>query len=254
MKITNVRKNQNAQNQNARGVCVLLLAIFALGCAACGHSSFNRTQQNEHGMSEPKRNASPIVYVALGDSTGAGVGAREGGYVARIFTRLRHEHGGSRLINLCVSGATTADLVRGQLDLAITVRPTLLTLGIGINDVTRGVSVEEFAQNYETIVARLKNETNVPLVVTNIPDIALAPAVPVFARDELRRRINLFNERIDETSRRHGALVVDTYNATRDVIGDHTEFFSSDGFHPSDAGYEYWAKTMWPTVKSAVGE
>jgi hypothetical protein len=31
----------------------------------------------------------PIVYVALGDSTGAGVGARNGGsYVARLFKRL----------------------------------------------------------------------------------------------------------------------------------------------------------------------
>lgn len=205
-------------------------------------------------MSEPKKNASPIVYVALGDSTGAGVGAREGGYVARIFTRLNREHDGARLVNLCVSGATTTDLLRGQLDAAIKAPPTLSTLGIGINDVTRGVSVEQFAQNYETIVARLRNETNAPLVVTNIPDIALAPAVPAFAPDELRRRINLFNERIDETSKRHGALVVDTYNATRGVIGDHAEFFSSDGFHPSDAGYEYWAKKMWPTVKSAVGE
>ncbi|MGI8655189.1 MAG: SGNH/GDSL hydrolase family protein [Pyrinomonadaceae bacterium] len=232
----------------------MLLAIFALGCAACGRSSFNRIQQNEHGMSEPKKNASPIVYVALGDSTGAGVGAREGGYVARIFTRLEREHGGSRLINLCVSGAATNDLLRTQLDAAIKARPTLLSLGIGINDIRRGLSIEEFAQNYETIVARLRNETSAPLVVTNIPDIALAPAVPVSARDELRRRINLFNERIDETAKRHGALVFDVYNATRDMIGDHTEFFSSDGFHPSDAGYEYWAKVMWPTIKSAVGE
>ncbi len=232
----------------------MLLAIFALGCAACGRSSFNRIQQNEHGMSEPKKNASPIVYVALGDSTGAGVGAREGGYVARIFTRLEREHEGARLINLCVSGATTNDLLRTQLGAAIKARPTLLSLGIGINDIRRGSSVEEFAQNYETIVARLRNETSAPLIVANIPDIALAPAVPVSARDELRRRINLFNKRIDETTMRHGALVFDVYNATRDMIGDHTEFFSSDGFHPSDAGYEYWAKTMWLTVESAVGE
>ncbi len=254
-----MRKHRNAQHQDTqrqkvRGICIILFAIFVLTNAACEHWSFNRTQQNEQGMNQVKKNASLIVYVALGDSTGAGVGAREGGYVARIFTRLEREHNGSRLINLCVSGATTNDLLRGQLDTAIKARPTLLTLGIGINDVTRGISVEQFAQNYETIVARLRNETNAPLVVTNIPDIALAPAVPAFARDELRRRINLFNERIDETSKHRGALVFDVYGTTRDMIGDHTEFFSSDGFHPSDAGYEYWAKTMWPTIKSAVGE
>lgn len=212
----------------------------------------NRKQGGQN-MNQTKTNASQIVYAALGDSTGAGVGAREGGYVARLFTRLKREHDNSRLINLCVSGATTSDLIRGQLDAAIKAGPTLSTLGIGINDVTRGIGVEEFAQNYETIVARLK-ATNATLVATNIPDIALAPAVPAFARDELRSRINLYNERIAAIIKRHNARVVDAYGITRDVIGEHPEFFSSDGFHPSDAGYEYWAKTMWPTVQSAVNE
>ncbi len=242
----------NVRNlQTARVVCIIAFATFVLASVACGRLTFYRAQ-NDQSMSETKKNASPILYVALGDSTGAGVGAREGGYVARIFTRINREHTDARLINLCVSGATTDDVLRGQLDAAIKARPTLVTLGIGINDVTRGVGVEEFARNYETIVGRLRNETNVPLVATNIPDIARAPAVPAPARDELRRRIKLFNERIDETIKRHGALVVDTYGTTREVIGEHTEFFSSDGFHPSDAGYEYWAKIMWPTVKSAI--
>ena len=59
--------------------------------------------------------AEKIVHVALGDSTGVGVGAREGGgYVARIFRRVERERPGSRLINLCVSGATTADVLREQ--------------------------------------------------------------------------------------------------------------------------------------------
>lgn len=241
------------QFQNARVICLIAFATFVLTSAACGSLTFYRVK-NDQSMSETKKNASPILYVALGDSTGAGVGAREGGYVARIFSRINREHTDARLINLCVSGATTDDVLRSQLDAAIKARPTLLTLGIGINDATRGVGVEEFARNYETIVARLRNETNAPLVATNIPDVARAPSVPASARDELRRRINLFNEHIDETIKRHGALVVDTYGATREVIGEHTEFFSSDGFHPSDAGYEYWAKVMWPTVKGAINE
>ena len=57
----------------------------------------------------------PIVYVALGDSTGSGVGAREGGYVIRLFKRIEERRAGSKLTNLCVSGATTEDVLRGQL-------------------------------------------------------------------------------------------------------------------------------------------
>ena len=69
---------------------------------------------NHENMVQQTSTKGPIVYVALGDSTGAGVGARQGGYVARIFKRLLERRPGSKLSNLCVSGATTADLLRGQ--------------------------------------------------------------------------------------------------------------------------------------------
>jgi lysophospholipase L1-like esterase len=71
-------------------------------------------------------------------------------------------------------------------------------------------------------------------------------------RYQARRRIELYNERIREIAARYGLRVVDAFTTTHEVIPTHPEFFSSDGFHPSDIGYEYWAKTMWPTVKEAI--
>src|SRR5678815_5238823 len=50
--------------------------------------------------------AGPIVYVALGDSTGYGVGAREGGYVKRLFDRINERRSGSTLQNLCAVSYT----------------------------------------------------------------------------------------------------------------------------------------------------
>ncbi|MBV9209849.1 MAG: SGNH/GDSL hydrolase family protein [Acidobacteria bacterium] len=194
----------------------------------------------------------PVRYVALGDSTGVGVGAREGGYVARLFERIRRERPSSSLTNLCVSGATSGDLLREQLAPALKAQPTLITIGIGINDISRSVSPESFARNYEEIVSRLKTETGAVIIVTNLPDISLAPAVPAYMREEAQSRIVAFNERIQEIAARHGLMLVDAYTMTREVIPQHPEFFSSDNFHPSDAGYEYWAKLMWPTVKSAM--
>ncbi|HVF51662.1 MAG TPA: SGNH/GDSL hydrolase family protein [Pyrinomonadaceae bacterium] len=202
-----------------------------------------------------KKERTPVVYVALGDSTGVGVGARRGGgYVARIFERIERVRPQSRLVNLCVSGATTADVLRGQVARVAPARPTLVTLGIGINDVTHGVAPEQFARNYEEIVARLKKETDAPVVLSNIPDISHAPAVPLFLRDGARARIKLFNERVAQIARKHNLLLVDAFEKSHDVIPAHPEFFSSDNFHPSDEGYEYWAVMMWPTVKEAIGE
>ncbi len=207
-------------------------------------------------MSEGEAKAAgPVVYVALGDSTGVGVGARKGGgYVARLFERLERARPGSRLVNLCVSGATTADVLRSQLPRVAAAKPTLVTLGIGINDVTHGVSAEQFARNYDEIVAGLRRQPGARVVVTNIPDISHAPAVPVYFREEARRRIALFNRRIAETAGRQGVLLLDMYAKSRDLIPKHPEFFSPDGFHPSEEGYEFWAFEMWPTVKQAIGE
>jgi lysophospholipase L1-like esterase len=205
-------------------------------------------------MLEDKKDA-PVVYAALGDSTGVGVGAKEGGYVARLFTRIQSLRPDSRLTNVCVSGAQTEDVLRTQISTALAAHPTLVTLGIGINDVGHGVTVERFAQNYEEIVKRLKAGTNgASIVITNIPDISLAPAIPAAMRDDVARRVNLFNERIKEVAGRHNLIVVDAHTATHEVIQSSPTFFSEDGFHPSDEGYERWAEMMWPTVESAIGE
>jgi acyl-CoA thioesterase-1 len=231
---------------------VLTLLFFLIYSVSCAHS--NPTQKENKANMTKEGQSAPVVYTALGDSTGVGVGAKQGGgYVARLFERIKRERPGSRLNNLCVSGATTDDVLRGQLNTAISSHPTLITLGIGINDIGHGLTAETFARNYEEIIKQLK-ETGARIVVTNIPDISFAPVVPAYARDETRQRVTLFNEKVHTIAERYKLTVVDIYTETHNVIPSHSEFFSEDGFHPSDAGYEYWAKTMWPTVKSAMSQ
>ena len=195
----------------------------------------------------------PIIYVALGDSTGSGVGATEGGYVARLFKRLLTHRPGSKLINLCFSGATTSDVLREQLDSGIAAAPELVTLGIGINDIGHNVSLEQFAKNYDQILARLRSDTRATIVVTNIPDISSAPRIPTSIRDEYQQQIIEFNRRLTEIAAAHGAIVFDVYSITHNELPSHPEYFSGDGFHPSDEGYELWAQRMWPTIAGVIG-
>ena len=196
----------------------------------------------------------PIVYVALGDSTGAGVGAREGGYVARLFKRIEERRPGSKLTNLCVSGATTADLLRDQLDRGVAVNPNLVTVGIGINDIGHGLTIDQFARNFEQILSTLKEQTHAEIVVTNLPDISTAPRIPGPMRSGYQREIAQFNERLEEIANRYGVTVFDIYTITKQELPSHPEYFSLDGFHPSDQGYELWATTMWPAVAGVIGE
>jgi len=196
----------------------------------------------------------PIVYVALGDSTGAGVGAREGGYVQRLFNRLVQRRPESRLSNLCVSGATTADLLRGQLQQGVAMNPDLVTVGIGINDIGHGLTLDQFSKNFEEILSTLREKTQARIVVTNLPDISSAPRIPGSMRSEYQQQIIRFSQRLEEIAARHGVTVFDIYTITHEELASHPEYFSADGFHPSDAGYELWATQMWPTVAQVIGE
>jgi len=225
-----------------RGV---MLVILLAGCNQ--ESGYQRVHEGQMIKG-------PIVYVALGDSTGAGVGAREGGYVQRLFNRLVQRRPESRLSNLCVSGATTADLLRGQLQKGVAMNPDLVTVGIGVNDIGHGLTLDQFSKNYEEILSTLREKTQARIIVTNLPDISSAPRIPASMRSEYQQQIIRFNQRLEEIAVRHGVTVFDIYTITHEELASHPEYFSADGFHPSDKGYELWATQMWPTVAQVIGE
>jgi lysophospholipase L1-like esterase len=172
--------------------------------------------------------------------------------VARLFKRIEEGRPGSTLSNLCVSGATTADVVRAQLQRAVDLNPDFVTVGIGINDIGHGLTLEQFSKNYEEILSTLKEKTHAQIVVTNIPDVSSAPRIPSVMRSEYQRQIEQFCRWLEEIANRHGVTIFDVYTITKDELPSHPEYFSSDGFHPSDEGYELWATQMWPTVEKII--
>jgi acyl-CoA thioesterase-1 len=225
--------------------------VTVLACTIAASHSYARAGLTQKANS--RRKPQPTVYLALGDSTGVGIGAEHGGYVARIFTRIERIRPGARLINLCARAATTDDVLRKQIDkfFSSNDRPTLITLGIGANDLIYGVKAEQFARNYEEIIRRLREKTDAPLIVMNIPDLSLAPAVPAYLRDAARHHIITFNAHITVIAKRYGIPVLDLYGQSYEFSLS-PEFFSTDGLHPSDAGYEFWANILWPFVQEII--
>ncbi len=228
----------------AYGLAVFALVITSMGC----------NRESAQPQSDRPMTTGPIVYVALGDSTGAGVGARDGGYVARLFKRIVERRPESTLSNLCVSGATSEDVVQRQLADGVAKDPDLVTVGIGINDIGHGMTIEQFAENYEEILSTLRSKTRAQIVVTNLPDISTAPRIPGPMRSDYQRKIIEFSERLEEIAKRHGVTLFDIHTITKDELPGHPEYFSADGFHPSDKGYELWATQMWPTLARVIGE
>ena len=219
-------------------ISLLLTPLLSVGCARPTATAGNR--------------ASPLVYVAVGDSTGIGLGARAGGgYVDQLFARIEQQRPGSTLINLSTAGATTADVVDKQITQSDVTRATLITICIGVNDLLRGREVKQFAANYETIVAKLRQPGRL-IIIATLPDVASAPAVKEMADDSLRTRLGQFNKAIEDIAGRYAVPLVDLYKLSSEISGARAEFFSSDGLHPSDVGYAHWTEAIWPVIEQAI--
>ncbi|RKH54146.1 SGNH/GDSL hydrolase family protein, partial [Corallococcus aberystwythensis] len=174
-----------------------------------------------------------------------------GGYPDRLASRLRQ--GGLPVghTNLGQSGARVRDVVNNALKRVIALQPTLITLGVGTNDIWRGTEVAEFQDDLDRIARRLK-QTGASMVVVNIADMALAPIAKMVPSALYEGRIEPFNTAIASVARAHGLHLVDLYESSREMIPRRPDFFCSDGFHPSAAGYDEWADLMLPVVRTLV--
>ncbi len=219
-------------------ISLLLTPLLSISCASPAATAGNHP--------------SPLVYAAVGDSTGIGLGARDGGgYVDQLFARIEQKRPGSTLINLSVAGATTADALNKQITRLDGTRVTLVTICLGVNDLLRSREAKQFAENYETLVVKLKQPGRL-IVAVNLPDVASAPALKGIADESLRLRLGQFNKAIEDIARRHGVPLVDLYKLSGEMVGPRPEFFSSDGLHPSDLGYAHWAEAIWPVIEQAI--
>ena len=226
---------------------LIALGVLATACSWTGAAGVRML---------PADRAAEVVYVALGDSTVEGVGATTAGnnYVGRLDARLRGRYPRARTANLGVAGATSYDVLDGQLERAVALKPHLVTLSIGPNDITAKVPVKIYAENLEAILGRLAADTQAVVVVNLLPDLAVTPRFRNRDSAPLVGRLSAeFNAVVARLAKRHGALVVDLYEASRREVPGHPELLAADGYHPSDLGYARWAELMWEAVRTRLG-
>jgi lysophospholipase L1-like esterase len=153
--------------------------------------------------------------------------------------------------NLGVGGATSADVLAGQLARAVTLGPQLVTLSIGPNDITQAVPPATYERNLDGILARLTRETEAVVVVNLLPDLGVTPRFRGQPQQALvTRRTEELNDIIRRKGRAYRAALVDLHGPSRDEVPRRPELVAADGYHPSDAGYARWAELMWRGVES----
>jgi lysophospholipase L1-like esterase len=174
--------------------------------------------------------------VALGDSFTAGIGDPEPrspggirGWADRIAEELSQGRPDFAYANLAVSGRVMRQIVDQQLGPAIELKPDLVTLSAGGNDlVFHRSDPDRLAVTLDAAVAML-SATGATVVLFTGPDWG---DTPVFGH--IRGKVAVFNENIRTIAARHDGIIADLW-ALRPLTDP--QMWAPDRLHFSPMGH-----------------
>ena len=182
-------------------------------------------------------------YVALGDSFTEGIGDPEPespdghrGWADRVAEVLSQQVDDFAYANLAVRGKLIAQIVAGQVDRALELKPDLITFSAGGNDVIRpGTDPDEIAAQFEDAVVRLSGDGATIVVFTGI-DTNFTPVFRPF-----RGKVAIYNENIRAIADRYDCIVADQW-ALKEV--QDPRFFDTDRLHYNALGHHEVARMV----------
>jgi lysophospholipase L1-like esterase len=178
-------------------------------------------------------------YVALGDSQTEGLwdgddSAGLQGFADRLAAELDALHPGLAYANLAVRGRRIRDVLDEQLPAALAMHPDLVTLCVGMNDVTRpGLQFEQALADLDEIYRQLA-ASGATVVTTTFPDVTKI----LMAGRVIQARLERINDTIRAAAQRHGFRLVDLYSAESMSSPD---VWAVDQVHGSPKGHALFA-------------
>ena len=178
-------------------------------------------------------------YVALGDSQTEGLwdGDDEtglAGFADRLAVMIDGVWPGLQYANLAIRGRQIRDVLDDQLPRALEMDADLITVCIGMNDMTRpGSGFDRALEQLDEMHVRLAS-SGATVVTTTFPDLArILPIGRVLAK-----RLIIINAQIRDAAARHGFRLVDLFVAPSMTQPD---IWSLDRVHGSPKGHMLFA-------------
>jgi lysophospholipase L1-like esterase len=172
--------------------------------------------------------------------------------VARLATQLATRYGNVQTVDLGIDGAATATVADQEAVRLAALHPTLATITIGPNDIINLVPPNQFNAALDRLLTAVQASNPRVIALANMPDFSLAPAVPPFLRTAAHDLVIAYNVIIAVQARLHGALLVDLYSPSEQLLPTSPNLVTSDGFHPNDSGYALYASTFWQALQGAL--
>ena len=174
-------------------------------------------------------------YVAIGDSSTEGLDDPDGkggyrGWANRLAERIASLQGSVLYANLGIRGRLTRHIRDEQLERALAMRPDLVTVFSGTNDVVaRRFDADLLARDIEQIQRALVGGGATVLTFT-LPD--LTPVMPLARM--VASRVQALNEVIRVASAQSGAILVDI---ARHPVASDPRLWSEDRLHANSRGH-----------------
>lgn len=186
-------------------------------------------------------------YVAIGDSFTEGIGdpspdspGGNRGWADRVAEVLASQVEDFAYANLAVRGKLIAQIVAEQIEPTLALKPDLITICAGGNDVIRpGTDPDEIAQQFEDAVIRLSASAATLVVFTGI-DTNFTPVFRTF-----RGKIAIYNENVRAIAEKYDCVVADQW-ALKEI--QDPRFFADDRLHLNTLGHHEVARMVLRTL------
>lgn len=217
------------------------LCVAIQGLTGCGSNPV--AQNTTENPKTSKVTQYDQLVVAFGDSLYAGYRlAPNEGLAPQLQAALQADGINARVHNAGVSGDTTG---AGKTRLAFVLdnldrKPDLVVLGLGGNDMLRGIKPEETRTNMTAMMDELK-QRNIPVVLTGMI------AAPNMGQDYVKS----FNGIFPELARNYDAPL---YPFFLDGVVTEAALMLPDNIHPNAKGVSRVVEGLSPLVEAALRE
>lgn len=192
-----------------------------------------------------------LRFAALGDSSTFGLGdpVLDGwrGW-ARLLAQALDDSGYDvSFCNLAIPGATAGVVVTEQLDAAVSHRPDLAALVVGINDVLKSTWDAGRLRDELLVCAEALTGAGATLMTARFHDHERVLPLPAPLRVPLRNRLDQLNAVWDDVHAGYGGLRVDL-GAMPEPLD--RRFWAVDRMHPSELGHRCLARAFAAELSS----
>lgn len=180
----------------------------------------------------------PLRLLIIGDSSAAGVGVatQDDALLGQLIARLKG-HATVHYVLVAQTGARTGDAL-GWLDDLAAARYDVVITALGVNDVTKAVSLRRWLRQQTTLIDRITTQFQTGrVIISGLPPIGQFPLLPQPLRWVLGRQAARFDRHLHRIAAERRDCVTLRFNMGLDETN-----MSADGYHPGPVVYARWAE------------